>query len=107
MQRTLFLIQRLTALLLAPLVIIHLILIFYAVNGGLSAEEILGRTRGNYGWGLFYTLFVIAAALHAPIGIRNVLIEWTPLPRQAVTVLCIFLSIGFLWMGMTAVRAVV
>ena len=60
---TLFLAQRLTALILAPLVLVHLVLILIAVEGGLSAAEILDRTRGSVGWAAFYGLFVLAAAI--------------------------------------------
>jgi fumarate reductase subunit C len=35
----------------------------------------LGRTRGNIGWAAFYGLFVIAVAVHAPIGLRSFLSE--------------------------------
>ena len=74
----LYLLQRVSAMLLAPLVLAHLALIVYAVRGGLSAAEILSRTQGSLFWGLFYGLFVVAVAVHAPIGLRNVLREWTP-----------------------------
>src|SRR3546814_5808086 len=51
--------------------------ILIAVEGGLTAGEILARTRGSPGWALFYGLFVLAAAVHAPIGLRNVVQEHT------------------------------
>ena len=73
----LYLLQRVSAMILAPLVLVHLGLIIYAVHGGLDGAEILSRTRGSVGWALFYGLFVVAAAVHAPIGLRNVLREWT------------------------------
>ena len=34
-------------------------------RGGLSAAEILERTRGSVGWAAFYALFVLAVAVHA------------------------------------------
>ncbi len=74
----LYLLQRLSAMILGPLVLVHLGLIVYAVRGGLSAAEILSRTQGSLFWMLFYGLFVITVAVHAPIGLRNVLREWTP-----------------------------
>jgi fumarate reductase subunit C len=73
----LFLLQRASAGVLALAVLVHLASIIIAVRGGLTAGEILGRTSGNVAWLAFYTLFVIAAAIHAPIGLRNVLREWT------------------------------
>ena len=48
----------------------------YAVQGGLSAAEILARTRGNVAWFVFYSIFVLAVTVHAPIGLRTVLGEW-------------------------------
>ena len=72
----LFAAQRATAVVLALCVTVHLATIVYAVHGGLSAAEILGRTRGNAGLAAFYALFVLAAAIHAPIGLRAVLGEW-------------------------------
>jgi fumarate reductase subunit C len=72
----LFLLQRATAAILAIMVAIHLATIVYAVRGGLSAAEIFGRTRGNWGWLTFYAVFVAAVAVHAPIGLRAILREW-------------------------------
>lgn len=57
-------------------VLVHLATIIYAVQGGLTGAEILARTRGNAGWLAFYTIFVAAVAVHAPIGLRSVLGEW-------------------------------
>lgn len=70
--------QRATAAVLAICVAVHLATIIYAVRGGLTAAEILERLRGSYGWMLFYTLFVLAVAIHAPIGLRAILREMTP-----------------------------
>ncbi|MCX7962499.1 MAG: succinate dehydrogenase [Burkholderiales bacterium] len=68
--------QRASAAVLAVCVAVHLATMIYAVQGGLSAAEILGRTRGSVGWLAFYALFVVAAAVHAPLGLRAVLAEW-------------------------------
>jgi fumarate reductase subunit C len=73
----LFVAQRATAFVLALAVAVHLGTILYAVRGGLTAAEILARTHGNVGFALFYGVFVVAVAIHAPIGLRNVLREWT------------------------------
>ena len=102
-----YLIQRLTALILAPLVLAHLVLIIYAVRDGLSAEEILARTQGSVGWALFYATFVIAAAAHAGIGIRNVLVEWTPIGPRAAAAAAHALGLIMLLLGLRAVYAVV
>lgn len=73
----LWLAQRVSAAVLALCVIVHLVTLIYAVRGGLSAAEILGRTRGSVAWMGFYLLFVTATAIHAPIGLRTVLREMT------------------------------
>ena len=57
-------------------VAVHLATIVYAVRGGLTAGEILERTQGNAAYLAFYLVFVAAVAVHAPIGLRNVLREW-------------------------------
>src|SRR3970282_175668 len=67
--------QRASAGVLAVCVIVHLVTIIYAVRNGLSAAEILGRTRGSYAWAGFYAMFVAAVAVHAPIGLRTILSE--------------------------------
>lgn len=99
--------QRLSAMILAPLVIAHLILILVAVEGGLTASEILARTRGSIGWALFYGVFVLAAAVHAPIGLRNVIREHTSWHGEVVDKAMIGLGILLFMLGGRAVLAVV
>lgn len=77
MSPLLYVAQRGTAVILALAVAVHLGTILYAVRGGLTAGEILGRTQGNVPFLIFYGIFVIAAAIHAPIGLRGILREWT------------------------------
>ena len=107
MDRMLFVLQRLTALLLLPLIIGHLIVILYAVKGGLTSAEILARTQGSLWWGLFYGLFVVAVAIHAPIGLRNILKEWTPLSRVASGWLSLAFGLVLLRLGARAIQGVV
>jgi fumarate reductase subunit C len=71
----LWLAQRLSAAVLAACVVVHLATIVYAVRGGLSAGEILARTRGNTAWFGFYVVFVSAVAIHASIGLRSIVAE--------------------------------
>jgi fumarate reductase subunit C len=103
----LFLLQRASAMLLAPLVLVHLGLILYAVRGGLSAAEILARTQGSVGWAAFYGLFVLAAAVHAPIGLRAVLREWTGWRGLGLDLAMLILGGVLLVLGLRAVWAVV
>ncbi len=74
-QARLWLAQRASAVLLAVCVVVHLATMIIAVRGGLTAAEILARTRGSIAWATFYGAFVLAAAVHAPIGIRTVVAE--------------------------------
>ena len=45
--------QRMTAMVMVPLIGVHLVTMIYAIGNGLSAAEILGRTQGSFLWGLF------------------------------------------------------
>lgn len=97
--------QRASAMVLALAVVVHLATIIGAVQGGLSAAEIVSRLQGHGGWLAFYLCFVIAAAVHAPLGLRNVLREWTTLPRAAVDWTCGISSAGILLLGARAAFA--
>jgi len=98
--------QRISAMVLALCVIVHLVTVIYAVRNGLSAAEILGRTRGSVAWGCFYALFVAAVAVHAPIGMRNIFAEmgWR---RRGVDVMMFVLALTLAMWGLRAVWAVV
>ena len=91
---------------LAVCVLVHLVTIVYAVRAGLSAAEILGRTRGNVAWLVFYALFVVAVAVHAPIGLRSVLGEWARWRGKSRDVALLLFSFLLLTMGMRAVLVV-
>lgn len=67
--------QRFSAMVLALCVVVHLVTLIYAVRGGLSAAEILGRTQGSPAWAAFYIVFVLAVSIHAPVGLRSILAE--------------------------------
>jgi fumarate reductase subunit C len=99
--------QRLTAAIMAPLVLVHVVVIFYATRKGLSAADILARTRGSVTWALFYGAFVIAAAIHATIGVRNVLTEWSPLKDRGAGMLAGAFGALLFLLGARAVVAVV
>jgi fumarate reductase subunit C len=103
----LFALQRFSAMLLGPLVVVHLGLILFAVRGGLTADEILGRTQDSIGWGLFYGLFVLAVSVHAPIGVRNVLKEWTAWRGPSLDLAMLLLAAALLSLGLRALWAVV
>lgn len=106
MERHLFVLQRLTAMLMAPFVLVHVVVILYAVRGGLTAAEILSRTTGNWIWIVFYGLFVVSVAIHVPIGVRNVLIEWGQLARHWASAVSLCFAVLLLFLGLRAVVAV-
>ena len=106
MSPLLYLAQRGTAAILALTVAVHLGTILYAVRGGLTAGEILGRTQGNLGFLVFYAVFVLAAAIHAPIGLRSVLREWTGWRGRSLDLAMLALSALLAGLGLRAALAV-
>jgi fumarate reductase subunit C len=103
----LYLWQRLSAAIMVPLLAIHLALIFYAGTKGLSAADILARTRGSVAWALIYGTFVAAASVHAAIGIRNVMAEWTRLEERHRDIAAMLFGLLLAGLGLRAVAAVV
>jgi succinate dehydrogenase subunit C len=99
--------QRATAAIMAPLVLVHIAVIFYASRQGMSASDVLSRTRGSVAWAAFYGLFVIAVSIHASIGVRNVLHEWLPLNERRASVCAIVFGLALAVLGIRAVAAVV
>ncbi len=98
--------QRVSAMVLALCVAVHLVVMVYAVRGGLSAAEILGRTQGNWVFGAFYAVFVIACAVHVPVGVANIAREWWGWGERAARVLSLALALLLLVAGLRAVFAV-
>ena len=105
-QVVLWIAQRASAAVLGLCVLVHLGTMIYAVRGGLTAAEILGRTSGNAAWFAFYTVFVLAIAVHVPIGLRAVLLEWAGWRNRARDPALVCISIVLLYFGMRAVTAV-
>jgi fumarate reductase subunit C len=99
--------QRATAAVMAPLVLGHIAVIFYATRQGFSAADILSRTRGSIVWAAYYGVFVAAAAIHASIGIRNILSEWSPLNERRAGLLAVVFGLLLAVLGARAVAAVV
>jgi fumarate reductase subunit C len=91
---------------LALCVVVHLVTIVYAMRSGLSAAEILARTQGNAGWFVFYVLFVVAAAVHAPIGLRAIAMEWLGWRGRSLAVATHALAIAIAAIGIRAAWAV-
>jgi fumarate reductase subunit C len=102
----LYMAQRLSALVMAPFVLVHIGVMIYAIQGGLSAAEILGRTQGSVFWALFYGMFVIAVSIHAAVGLRTILGEWAGLRGRQRDVVSVLISLGLFALGLQAVWAV-
>ena len=105
-ETALWIAQRASAAVLALCVTVHLVTIVYAVRGGLSAAEIFARTRGSAGWLAFYTVFVLAVAVHAPIGLRPVLAEWLGWRGRSRDIFALMFALLLMWTGMRAVLGV-
>jgi fumarate reductase subunit C len=99
--------QRMSAMVLALAVLVHLVVILYAVRGGLSGAEILDRTHGNWLFGIFYAVFVLACAVHVPIGLSNIAQEWLGLAARPAAWLAGLFGLALLVMGLRAVYGVV
>ena len=99
--------QRISAMVLALCVLVHLVVMVYAVRGGLSAAEILGRTQGNWGFAAFYAVFVIACVVHVPVGLSNIAREWWGMGENAALWLSRAFGLFLLVAGLRAVYAVV
>jgi fumarate reductase subunit C len=99
--------QRATAAVMVPLVLLHIAVIFYATRKGMTAADILSRTQGSIVWATYYGLFVAAASIHASIGVRNVLTEWSPLTDRRADLLAVAFGLLLAVIGARAVFAVV
>ena len=98
--------SRISAMALSFFVLVHLAVIIYAVHGGLTGTQILGRTHGNLAFGAFYALFVLACAVHVPYGLARILRETITNARTANLVAVLF-ALLLLVMGLRAVYGVV
>ena len=106
MSAVLFAAQRLSAAVLALAVSVHLATIIYAARAGMTAGDVLGRTHGNAAFLILYVLFVVAVAIHAPIGLRNVLREWTAWRGRSLDVTLAAFALLLLTLGLRAAIAV-
>ena len=99
--------QRATAALMVPFVLVHIAVIFYATRQQMTAADILSRTHGSAMWASFYVAFVAAVSIHASIGVRNILAEWSPLADRAAGWCAALLGIVLALLGFHAVVALV
>jgi fumarate reductase subunit C len=99
--------QRMSATALAGCVFVHLAVIIYAVHSGLSASALLGRTHGSLFFGVFYTVFVVACAIHVPIGLLRIAEEWLNWRGKPALAASVAISVVLAAMGLRAVYGVV
>ena len=105
-QSLLWLAQRASAAVLALCVIVHLTTMIVAVRGGLTAAEILARTRGSLVWAAFYGVFVLGVAIHAPIGLRIIVAEIRGGHSRGIDATMLAIATLLLVLGLRAVVAV-
>lgn len=100
-------VQRLASLVLLACVLVHLAVMVYAVRGGLSAAELLGRTRGSWGFGAFYLVFLAACVLHVPPGLATIAEEWLGWSRRVALFASCAFALLLLVLGLRAVWGMV
>ena len=100
-----FVLQRASAAVLALCVIVHLAAIIYSVRHGLTAAAIVARMHASAFWPAFYATFVVAAAIHAPLGLRVVADEWLGLRGRGIEVVLAAFALLLAGGGLFAVRS--
>ena len=98
-----WLLQRLSAIILSACTIIHIITIINSVKIGLTSADIINRIGANYGWFIFYLIFVLSASIHAPIGIRSILKESTNASNVTITLITIIFAILLVSLGIWSI----
>jgi len=99
--------QRVSAMVLALCVLVHLAVIVYAARSGITAAHILARTHGSWGFGLFYATFVVACAVHVPVGLAAIAREWFGWSKSLSLNASRLFGLLLLVMGLRAVYAMV
>jgi len=102
----LYMLQRITAMFMGPFVLGHIAVMIYAIQGGLTTAESLGRTQGGVFWFLFYGSFVIMVSVHAVIGLLVIIHEFRGVKGFALSTITWSICLVFLFMGTRAVSAV-
>jgi fumarate reductase subunit C len=106
-QARLWYLQRVSAMVMAVFVAVHIGIIVYAVRGGLSGGEILARTQGSVGFAAFYGFFVLACAVHVPIGLLRIAEEWLRWRGPSAVAAALAFGLLLAGMGLRAVYGVV
>lgn len=99
--------QRISAMVLTLCVAVHLLTMVWVVHGGLRAGDVIGRLHGNAAWGVFYSVFVLAAAVHVPPGLRRIGEEWLGWRGAWVARLSMLIGVVLALAGLRAVFALI
>src|SRR5205823_5348350 len=102
-----FVVQRASAAILAGCVVVHLATIVYAVRHALTSEAIVARMHASAFWPAFYTLFVVAVAVHAPLGLRTIADEWLGVRGRATDIVLAAIALVLLGGGLYAVCSLI
>ena len=100
-----FVLPRGSAAVLAVRFVGQLATILYAVRYGLTSQAIVARMHADPVWPAFYTLFVIAVAIHAPLGLRAIADEWLSLHGRGTDVVLTIFALVLAGGGLHAVRS--
>lgn len=98
--------QRVSAMVLALCVVVHLAIIFHAVRSGLSGAAILQRTHGSWLFAGFYAVFVVACAVHVPLGLARIAEEWLGWGARTALLAARVFAVVLLVLGLRAVYGV-
>ena len=98
-----FVLQRASAAVLALCVVVHLATIIYAVRHALTADAIVARMHASAFWPAFYVVFVVAVAIHAPLGLRTIAEEWLSLRGPVIDVVLAAFALVLLGGGLYTV----
>lgn len=99
-----WIVMRLSSMVLALAVVVHLATMIIVIQNGLSADEILARTRGSLAWYVFYAIFVVVAAIHGSIGLRNIVREHTAWRGRSLDAAGLVFALVLLVLGLRAVQ---
>ena len=91
---------------MAPLILVHLVVMIYAIQDGIDAQEILSRTRGSVWWAAMYGLLAAAVSVHAAIGLRSIVHEYLKITALPLNILTWAIGLFLMGMGANAVVAV-
>ncbi|WP_144137501.1 succinate dehydrogenase [Paraburkholderia sp. BCC1884] len=99
--------QRVSAMVLTLCVAVHLATMIWVVHGGLRALDVIARLHGNLAWGAFYAVFVIAAAVHVPVGLRRIADEWLNWRGVWASRVSMLIGVALALAGLRAVYALI